>query len=173
MKIECSIKGTKSLENSLNKLYINILKGMEDGVEKMTNNTKEKAKDLAPVDQGNRQILKNATMSKVEKNKDSIVGKVYIDKTIAPFGDFVYNGTGVRGRGSGKFSWMVTESTLKYSTPEIIGMYFKTQYLPNGERYWIVYGQKPNRYLENALFVSKNEDIDIFKNEVKKYLRRV
>lgn len=173
MKIECELKGAKELDNKLNKLYLNLLKGMKKGVEDMAKNTQDKAKDIAPIDKAGRGLIKNSILIKNEENNNYFVSKVYVDSSLCPFVYYVYFGTGLYGKGKRRTEWIVKESTLQYSTPELMDMYFNTYQLKSGEKYWVVRGQKPQPFLEDAMNVSLNENKDIFKNAVREYLRRV
>lgn len=172
MKINIEVEGVKELNSKLDSLYKNLMQGAEKGIEEITENTLKKSKDMAPVDLQGRGIMKKATTSRVEKDDNSITGTVYINANDAPFAKYVYFGTGTYN--GGKSYWYVPMSSLKDSNPDLMDMYYQPRYggKLGQEEYWIVHGQKPQPYLKNALEVSKDENLSIFNDIVKSYIRK-
>ena len=173
MKVNIEVKGEKQLKNKLDSLYKNLMLGAEKGIEEITENTLKKSKDIAPVDLQQRGIMKEATLSEVKKEDTSIAGKVYIDENKAPFAKYVYFGTGIYGRGSGKTEWRVPMSSLQDSNEELMDMYN----YPRGkfnltEKYWIVHGQQPQPYLKEGLQNASQENLSIFNDIIKDYIKK-
>lgn len=172
MKVNVEVKGEKELKNKLDSLYKNLMLGAEKGIEEITENTLKKSKDVAPVDLQQRGILRDATLSEVKKEDTSIVGKVYIDENKAPFAKFVYFGTGIYGRGSGKTEWRVPMSSLRDSNPELMDMYNYPRRFNGFEDYWVVHGQKPQPYLKEGLQNASQENFSIFNDIIKDYIKK-
>lgn len=88
-----NIVGVESLLNkidTIDKLFVSNI--IEQAVQRGCITVQSAAKRLCPVDTGE---LRNSIFTKVEKNKDDIIGKIYTNKEYAPYVEF---GTGSRGK---------------------------------------------------------------------------
>ena len=172
MDIEIKIDGIKELEKNLNKVYESMIKGANKGMRDVSENIQSVAKSIAPTD--GRNLLKNAIMTMESSGNPFNVYDIYVDIVACPFAYYVYFGTGIYGKGKKLYVWFVGESSLKNSTPDLMDTYNYRSFINDktGEIVWEVHGQKPKRFLEEAVETTSNQNRDIISKAIRNEIRK-
>lgn len=163
--ISVQFDGLEAVLSQLDTISQQVEIGANEGVRKAVESTKEIAIMLAPANDG--QLRAN-----IKTNVSNLVGEIYVSISDVPYVGYVYYGTGKYAElgGKKKNEWYVPVSKVTKSVSKYGWQVQKGE--DGNEDYYIVRGQKPKHFLEQALGANKLKNIDLLCEEVKIAIER-